>query len=54
MVTVEVTEKQAQQLYQIEKEKTYKLVLNSRRDEVLESTEDTSATQEATSQDTQN
>ncbi len=32
-LTVEVTEKQAQQLYLIEKEKTYKLILNSRRDD---------------------
>lgn len=47
-LTVEVTEKQALQLYKIERENTFKLILNSRQDELKESkAESTTAAQDA-------
>ncbi len=54
-LTVEVTEKQAQQLYTIEREKPYKLVLNSRRDKSTdEAVEEQAAAEQQTTDAPQN
>lgn len=53
-LTVEVTEKQARELNNIIKGKAYTLVLNSRRDQIEQSSETEEQTADTTAQDAQN